>query len=872
MSETTGGLLEPSSWDVAASRQDLAGRLEAARRLPGCPKGPDSALLELSLPPYFTACPNPYLREWLERSGSGGDSRDGADPGPFTTDVSEGKGNLFYKAHSYPTKVPHPAIMRFILHYTEPGDVVLDGFCGTGMTGVAAQACGQPDPKARRSIETEMGKVRWGYRRAVLADLSPSATFIAAGLNLPIDAERFAARSAEILEDFEAEWGWMYRTTDGKGVEHPLEYVVWSEVFTCPTCAGAVVFYDAAFDATTGRVRDAFLCPACGRELDKDKVERRKVPVRTLAGDTIDRVEFRPVAIHYRIGKGKYTKTPDEADRALLRKIAGVRLPGPVPTGALPFMHMTHERAPLPAKGFTHVHHFWGDRALVSLSALWKACSAEPDPLTRTALLFWVEQALWGLSWMNRYVPVHYSHLNQFLNGVYYIPSLHAEYAPWANLEGAIPERGKRQALYKMWRASPAKADKVIISTGSSTRLDLPNASVDYIFVDPPFGSNIYYADLALLAESWHGVLTDSCEEAIVNQSRRVPRTLDQYAALMQRCFAEFYRVLKPGRWMTVEFSNSSNDVWLAIQGALSKVGFVVADTRIIDKQQLSYRQVTAANAVKRDLIISAYKASDELGERLAPVAGTPESAWEFVREHLRHVPVTQRAGGALTIVRERFGDRLYERMIAFHVHQGLAVPVSTAEFYAGLEQRFPERDSMFFLLEQVEVYERQRLSFKELAEAELFITNESSAVQWLRRFLKSKRNPQPYDRIQPAYFQELQVGLPDWEAMPELKKLLEENFLNDEAGRWYLPDPRRGTDLEKLRTRALLKEFDTYLAGRGTLTRFRLEAVRAGFSAAWDRRDYHPIIRVGERLPPDAFVEDTTLVMYVDNARQLAG
>ena len=61
---------------------------------------------------------------------------------PFATDVSEGKNDPIYNAHSYHTKVPHKAIMRYILHYTEPGDVVFDGFCGTGMTGVATQLCG----------------------------------------------------------------------------------------------------------------------------------------------------------------------------------------------------------------------------------------------------------------------------------------------------------------------------------------------------------------------------------------------------------------------------------------------------------------------------------------------------------------------------------------------------------------------------------------------------------------------------------------------------------------------------------------------------------------------------------------------------------
>src|SRR5262249_13933628 len=139
---------------TSSDRDDLGRRLVDLRDEPGFPNGTDEAILAMSLPPEYTACPNPYLGEWLDRTTPPGD-RDGehADPGPFATDVSVGKGNLFYKAHSFPTKVPHPAIMRFLLHYTRPGDVVLDGFCGTGMTGLAAQACGSPDLQTRREIE-----------------------------------------------------------------------------------------------------------------------------------------------------------------------------------------------------------------------------------------------------------------------------------------------------------------------------------------------------------------------------------------------------------------------------------------------------------------------------------------------------------------------------------------------------------------------------------------------------------------------------------------------------------------------------------------------------------------------------------------------
>ena len=130
------------------------------------------------------------------------------------------------------------------------------------------------------------------------------------------------------------------------------------------------------------------------------------------------------------------------------------------------------------------------------------------------------------------------------------------------------------------------------MNTGTATSLPLPDNSIDYIFTDPPFGENIYYADLNFLVESWHGVTTNAQPEAIIDKFKN--KALSDYQELMRRCFAEYHRVLKPGRWITIVFHNSRNAVWNAIQEALQAVGFVVADVRTLDKRQGSYRQVTS--------------------------------------------------------------------------------------------------------------------------------------------------------------------------------------------------------------------------------------------------------------------------------------
>ena len=154
--------------------------IDKVRHIEGFPIAKDEDIIALSRPPYYTACPNPFIADFIAEHGTPYDeTTDDYHREPFAADVSEGKNDPIYNAHSYHTKVPYKAIMRYILHYTKPGDIVFDGFCGTGMTGVAAQMCGHPDHEFKEHIEAEMPNAIWGSRRALLNDLSPAATFIA---------------------------------------------------------------------------------------------------------------------------------------------------------------------------------------------------------------------------------------------------------------------------------------------------------------------------------------------------------------------------------------------------------------------------------------------------------------------------------------------------------------------------------------------------------------------------------------------------------------------------------------------------------------------------------------------------------------------
>ncbi|MFI3411276.1 DNA methyltransferase, partial [Citrobacter braakii] len=233
-------------------------------------------------PPYYTACPNPWIGDFIaewEAQKPACDEEYHREP--FAADVSEGKNDPIYNAHSYHTKVPHKAIMRYILHYTNPGDIVFDGFCGTGMTGVAAQMCGDKEAVASLGYQVkidgtilqqeidENGEIIWkafsklGPRKAVLNDLSPAATFIAYNYNAPVEIQSFEQEVQLLLQEVEKQYEWMYVTKHTDGQIGKVNYTVWSEVYSCPGCSNEIIYYKEAFSERSDGITtysDIFKC------------------------------------------------------------------------------------------------------------------------------------------------------------------------------------------------------------------------------------------------------------------------------------------------------------------------------------------------------------------------------------------------------------------------------------------------------------------------------------------------------------------------------------------------------------------------------------------------------------------------------------
>lgn len=839
---------------IKLTNQDIS----LLRGIDGFPNAMEEDIINISDTPLYTICPNPFIEEYLKEVGSVYDENtDQYCQVPFAADVSEGKNDPIYVAHSYHTKVPYKAIMRYILHYTKPGDVVLDGFCGTGMTGVAAQMCGNPTEELKLQIESELKNVEWGDRKAILSDISPVATYIAYNYNKGIDIEEFYKKSINLLEDWEEKCGWMYETRHVKDngtldileschVKGRINYVVWSDVLVCPSCSEEIVFYNAAFDKKENKVKDIFICQCCGRELKKTECARVQETIfDDRLKETISIAKQVPVLINYLVGNKRYTKTPDKYDIDLIERINNMENPYWYPTDKLPEGCNTEQ--PKNSHGITHVHLFYTKRSLYCLGYINQKIGNSPYKIVLQSIIATLCSKLTRYNMGNRG--------NGPMTGTLYVPSLVAE------TDIIKLFRGKLKDFIKVFSLTSTFTGALVQCNSATQLKTIPSNSIDYIFTDPPFGDNINYSELSFIWESWLKVKTNIINEAIVNKVQN--KGTEEYHDLMNKCFEEYYRVLKPNRWITVEFHNSKNSIWNIIQESLSRAGFIVASVKTLDKKQGSFKQVTTSSAVKQDLIISAYKPKDCFKKRFLSEAGTIEGVWDFIDQHLERLPRISVDSKGMGIVAERQKYLLYDAMIAYHIQQGIYIPIDASEFYKGLEIRYIKRDDMYFLADQVAEYDEARGKYKLNIQLSYIITNERDAVGFLMQELTV---PQTKQELHSKYIQILKPL--KYEQMPELEEVLKDNFLQDENGKWYIPDITKQGDIEKLREKKLLRQFDTYLEGKGKLKTARIEAIQAGFKKAWKEKDFETIVKVGNRLPDSIILEDQKLFMYYDNAK----
>jgi hypothetical protein len=823
-------------------------------------------------------------------------STDTYDRPPFAADIREGKNDPIYNAHSYHTKVPPRGIIPYILHYTEPGDLILDPFCGSGMTGVAVQICA--DPPADILEQFPELKDRVGPRGCILNDLSPAACHIAYNYNTPVDVEALKREFDHIKAAVKDEFDWLYGTehyepavglydpsmpevasrlknppggasnsmllgdeertwdlltraeveerlgypvtqlprdgkwggTDVANIEQWIcipamtEFTVWSDTHRCEGfttlkelyvtangksitrrkrvargCGKEINLWDVAVEPKTRQVLDVFACKYCGQKWKKGDIPRlRSVPVLTRY--ETENVHGRAVA-HER----PITRRELELIREIETKEVEKWYPQRPWDSQREMWRGGHRDA-----GINTTADFYTRRSLRALAQFWGLILQVQDIRIRKALQFLLTSTSGRYAKTTRYLFGKAG--NSGITGTLYVASFTVENSLSRIVGNKWPD------VMVAFEAAAKRNSGCLVRCGSAATLaSVADSSVDYIFTDPPFGSNLFYGDCSFLWESWLGQLTDLKQEAVWNKSVKAEeggKTLEDYGRLMAAAFAEMFRILKPGRWATVEFNNSDGMVFTVIKHAVTGAGFEIVNMLLLDKAQKSFKQTKGATGeeevVDKDVVFNLRKPSGTRAEIPLDDRDLEQQVAEVVRQHLRTLPERIKADPAKYSDEHRTTATINSMLMNSLIPRGVSVERLNLPFIERVCARYFHKVGQQWYLRGEAVGGNGGDGF--FAE-EVAIADELTAIGWLRQKLDVR--PMLIGELKPLWMKATGLLPTEVSQTLTLEDFLAENFWRDpDTNHWREPTEEERERMNDDRSLRVLHDAERFTAG----------------------------------------------------------
>ena len=454
-----------------------------------------------------------------------------------------GRGDPVYMAHGYLTKVPVPAIMPFIEAYTSPDDVVVDPFAGSGMTGVAAAALGR---RARLFDISVLGQhIGRNYVNLVERDL------------LVKQADEVVRLTRERLADV---YGVTCQACDRRA---QLVKTIWSFQVACSGCGQPVSYYRAM--EATGWSKREMKCPGCGTGVtSKNRRVGEVAEVDSISCVCSSKQREQPATppqIAVSLDELSYPRVEITPDRQMYKAQA------------------------LGRSGLTTVASYYAPRNLAVLTVLHEQIGRVEDAALRQKLLFAFTSVLTRASKRYQWSPVR--PLNA-ANANYYVASVFYEWNVFDLFERKVESMIRSDDWLRSMRSDdtlfgPGQFDlDVTYELASAETIPLPDASVDYVFTDPPFGSNLFYADMALFQEAWLDGFTDVTQEAVVDRGSKKQRSASRYEQMLTQALSECHRILKPGGRISMVFGNSTGSMWSLVQRSIQNAGLVIEPDRLV--------------------------------------------------------------------------------------------------------------------------------------------------------------------------------------------------------------------------------------------------------------------------------------------------
>lgn len=559
-----------------------------------------------------------------------------------------------YNAFSYPTKISPEAIAIFIATHTNPGATVLDAFGGSGTTGLAVMLCDRPT-EAMRKMAKDMGVTpEWGPRNAHLFEIGKLGSFVARTLCAPPAPDAFSKAVDELCRQAKEKIGWLYAALDPLGNEGALRHAIWSDVLICPGCGEETSYWEAAVRHKPLSMSELFVCPSCKKTHRIDACERAFETVRDAFGkrhETRKRVIAR---VYGQTGKTKWQRPPTQEDLKTVTAAKRADVPESAPDAELVWgdLHRAGYH-----RGIKRLHHFYTRRNFLAVASLWELAGKFPKNV-RDALRLLILSYNSSHSTLMTRVVIKKGQNNLALtgaqSGVLYISGLPVE----KNVIEGITRKAK--SFRDAFALIHGSNSRVQVFNRTSERMGLPDASVDYVFTDPPFGDYIPYAELNQINEIWLGETTDRSKEIIVSDAQK--KGVDAYGRMMGNAFGEMARVLKPDGTATVVFHSAHSEIWRALVAAYSQAGFTVSAASVLDKIQASFKQVVSTVSVKGDPLLLLTKATPKASSRKT----CRQVAEQIVSQADKEDP-----------------QMLYSRFVGRCLEMGVPINMDAREFYA---------------------------------------------------------------------------------------------------------------------------------------------------------------------------------------------
>lgn len=574
---------------------------------------------------------------------------------------SKRSGNL-YNAFSYPTKISPEVIAVFIASHTDPGDVIVDTFGGSGTTGLATHLCSNPTPELLDIANEMSAPVKWGPRKAFIYELSSLGSFVGKNMCNPPNPEMFLEEATKLLKAVNSKHGWMYRVEDPEGNQGFLRHAIWSEVLSCNNCGTESSYWDSTVSFEPLSMSDTFVCTNCQHSTSVNNVKR-------VTEEYFDKVLNMPIQRKKRVikrvygqtGKKKWVRDVSESDNLLLQEIDKSPFGAPIPVEEVVWGDLYRSGYHF---GISHAHHFYTTRNLHIISELMNEIKKAPQEVQGALKLLVLSYNSSHSTLMTRVVLKKNQKdfvLTGAQSGVLYISNIPVEKNIIVGLERKI------NTFYKAFLTINNSESTVEVINGSSTNMnEVDSKSVKYVFTDPPFGDYIPYSELNFLNEIWFKTKTNIKEEIIISSAQK--KGVNEYEELMTKVFNEISRVLMDDGNATVVFHSAKAEVWRALQNAYNSAGLKVVLSSVLDKLQGSFKQVSSNISVKGDPLLLLGK-NNNSSMSFTNEKDITEIIFELLVE-------TEKRKEQVT------AERLYSRFINYCLEREIIVSTNANDFY----------------------------------------------------------------------------------------------------------------------------------------------------------------------------------------------